>query len=215
MSCIFCAWCVQRAGTHWLIQTRAGAHYARSCRHTLTNTSTGLRWNASLGLLTVMEYQHGSRDKGGDLRVWVCDVAEGLRKGKGLLAHGSEWQRLAPPKPLRRAGGVAHESAGAEAGGEAITVRDACWYEDTVLLLHRAGGVSVHVPGESAGRLIMSSPGRTDAAVTIAPLRPAGSSRDVPAVETVEIRGAAWAGALAVACQSSRLQVLALSLIHI
>ena len=146
-----------------------------------------------------MEYQHGSRDKGGDLRVWVCDVAEGLRKGKGLSAHGSEWQRLAPPRPLRRAGGVAHESAEAEAGGEAITVRDACWYEDTVLLLHRAGGVSVHVPGESAGRLIMSSPGRTDAAVTIAPLRPAGSSRDVPAVETVEIRGAAWAGALAVA----------------
>jgi len=52
----------------------------------------GLRLNSPLNLLAVMEYRHGTAGKGGDLRVWVCDM--GCRGGGEEL----RWSCVAAPK---------------------------------------------------------------------------------------------------------------------
>ena len=86
----------------------------------------GLRF-CSLGRLAVLEYRHGPRVWGGELRVWVCEVDNGER---------GSWQRVLAPK-----------MSGTVAGDNGSQVTDAVWYEDSLLLLHRAGSASLHVCG--------------------------------------------------------------------
>jgi len=96
-----------------------------------------LQWNRDLNLLAVFEFRHGSRAKGGDLRVWVC---EDLCTTEGRLqrCRPPRWQRVLPPRSR------SHEGV-SSAGREFLSICDACWHEDSMLLLHRGGSASVHI----------------------------------------------------------------------
>jgi len=101
----------------------------------------GLRLNSPLNLLAVMEYRHGTAGKGGDLRVWVCDM--GCRGGGEEL----RWSCVAAPK----VGDLTSDSVDgggkktSKKQGETLCLCDMCWHEESVLLLHRAGSASLHL----------------------------------------------------------------------
>jgi len=89
-----------------------------------------LRFHPELGLLALSEYRHGPRVWGGELRVWVCDP----RCQGGEAEESRAFQRVLAPKVNGEGG-----------GGKAAELRDVCWHEDSLLLLHRSGAASLHV----------------------------------------------------------------------
>ena len=114
----------------------------RLCNPTRTSRIEGLRFHSDLNLLALLEWRHGSREKGGDLRLWVCNVC----------APRASWQHIPAPR-ARAVGGVGKEkmvtndkdSCSRSVTGDVVSICDACWHEDSLVVLHRGGSASVHI----------------------------------------------------------------------